>query len=73
MLSYELYVAEKMREFEAERLRRVTLRYIARERRSLAVSAMTGLGRVLVRSGEFLAGPATGDPVSAERSLAKQA
>ena len=73
MLNYELYVAEKMREFETERLRRVNLPYIARERRSLARAAVTGLGRLLVRTGEVLARTPVVDAVSAEPSLVKQA
>lgn len=73
MLNYELYVAEKMREFEAERLRRVNLPYIARDRRSLARSAVTGLGRLLVRAGEVLANAPGVDAVTSEPNLAKQA
>ena len=71
MLNYELYVAEKMREFEAERLRRVNLPYVARERRSVTRSAMAGIGRLLVRTGEVLAA-ADVERIKAEPSLAKQ-
>lgn len=61
MLSQELYVSEKLREFEAARLSRLVVTDPGRGHRPWIGPAIVRLGRFLCRVGETLSGPAAAD------------